>query len=302
MLRYPSALLALLATGCGFLDAGTDLVVEAHRGAAAYWPQNSRAAMLGSIAEGFEGLEFDLALTADHVPVLSHDPWLHEDLCTTADGALLDERIYIQDLDLDTLLADYLCGGEPDPENPEAEVVAEEVMTFDELLVALADADPDMVVHIDVKYEPGMSPGPEVFAEEILSRWFAADLPNPWYVSANLGEALRAFRARGAELGETVPTSLIWPRFPPDGSDTAVALSSELQTLLGVQELVHLARAAEADGLAIPYQVLDRHAVEVARAEGLSVHVWTVNDPDLMARFQRWPLDGIITDRPREAR
>ncbi len=295
------ALLSLLTCGCGLLDAGADPAVEAHRGAAGYWPQNSRAAMLGSIDAGYDGLEFDLVLTSDDVPVLSHDPWLHEELCTTVAGELLGERVLIQELDLASLQADYLCGGEPDPDNPDAEVLAETVMTFDELLDAIVDA-PDMLFHIDIKYEPGDTPEPAAFAEQVMDRFWAADLPNPSYVSANLPELLGAFESYGDDNGYDVVTSLAWPRFPPDTNNTAIALSHELATTVGVEELVALAREGGADGLAIPYQVLDRQQVELARQEGLQIQVWTVNDEALLQRFQRWPLDSIITDYPDFAR
>jgi len=292
---------AAILAGCGLLDAGVDPVVEAHRGAAGYWPQNSRTAMFGSIAAGYEGLEFDLVLTSDGVPVLSHDAWLHETLCTTADGAAPDGRILVQDLALDDLVDGYLCGGVPDPENPDAEVVAETVMTFDELLVALADADPDMVIHIDVKYLEGSTPEPGIIAPAVLERWWDADLPQPWYASTDAPGLLLELRRVAEEVGEPIVTSLIWPYFPPDGSDTAVALGAEALATLGIVDLEDLAEDAEADGIAIPWQILDRRQVEAARQRGLAVQAWTLNEADLLAAYAQWPLDALITDYPERA-
>ena len=78
-------LLSLLA--CGALDAGADPIVEAHRGAAGYWPQNSRTSLTSSVAAGYDAIEFDVVITADDQAVISHDPWVHEELCTRADGS-----------------------------------------------------------------------------------------------------------------------------------------------------------------------------------------------------------------------
>ena len=291
----------MLLGGCGFIDAGADPLIEAHRGGAGYWPQNSRTAMLGSIDAGYDGLEFDLVLTSDGVPVLSHDPWLHEDLCTTTAGDALGERIFIQDLELATLQADYLCGGVQDPESLDAEIVAEPVMTFDELLEAMVDA-PEMLFHIDVKYEPDETPGPDVFAEEIMSRFVAADLPNPWFVSANLAELVLAFEGWGADNGVDVPSLVTWPRFTPDTSDVMVAVGNELGASTGLVDMVSVADAAGADGVSVPYQVIDRQLAALARSQGLFVAIWTVNDQAMLQALQGWPIDAVVTDYPELAR
>jgi glycerophosphoryl diester phosphodiesterase len=46
------------------------------------------------------------------------------------------------------------------------------------------------------------------------------------------------------------------------------------------------------------HQVVDSIFVTRAKAGGKSVHVWTVNDRDLMLRLMALGVDGIITDRP----
>lgn len=309
MLKKSWPALALLLSGCGFFPAGGKPVVEAHRGGASELPQNSRAAMLNAIEKRYPGLEFDIALSKDGVPVLSHDPWVHQTLCTRANGTPLpqakEDRIFIRDLTLDEIKDGFVCGGVRDETQPDAQLVAEPMMSFDELIDELKKGDaPDMLIHIDVKYEPGMSAEPESFAEQVLSRWRAAKLPNPWYVSANLPEALRAFKALETdEEGGAVPTSLIWPRFPPDSESqqVSIALGAEFAGRLGLSHAVSLAREAQADGIAIPYQVVDREVVEAARRAGLQVQVWTLNSPVLLDTFCNWPVDSVITDMPAEA-
>ncbi len=290
-----------LLLGCAD-DVRPEVVVEAHRGAAAYWSENSRSALLGSIAAGYEGIEFDVVLTADHVPVLSHDPTVNPHTCTTLDGEGVPEGVLIMDFTLEELQDTYLCGGIEDPEFPDAELLAESHMTFDELLVALEEAgDPRIEVHIDVKFEPGETPEADAFAVSILDAWRRAELPNPWFVSANLTEALEAFTDYGYWWDLRVPTSLIWPRFTPDVSSTATGLKSEVLKGLGLRDLVGLAEEAGADGIAVPYQLVDRGSALEAQELGVDLRVWTLNSPKLLETWCTWPIGGVITDTPDDA-
>lgn len=297
-MRTLPLLMPLVAlVGCGLVDAPGDPALVWHRGAAGSWPQNSLTAVTNSVAAGAAVVEFDVVVTADGVPVLSHDPWVHTELCTLADGtALGEDRVYIHELDLTTLQADYLCGGVPDPEHPDAEVVAEPMATLAEVLEVFAQ-DPAVEVHLDFKFEPGITPAADAMAGPMFQVWQDAGLDNPWYVSANTAEALLAWR----ELDPGVVTILAWPRFPPDTSNTQTALAWELRSTLGVQEMVDQARAAQADGLAVAWQVADRRLFEVARGEGMRMMLWTLNTEPLLAQYSRWPVDALITDYPERA-
>lgn len=290
----------LLSTACGLRDAPGEPLYEAHRGAAGIWAQNSRSALVGSIEEGFDGIEFDIALTSDLVPILSHDSFFHDPFCQNADGSDIVDGPRIDSVTLEDAQSNYLCGGKVDEEFPDAEVFAEPPMTFDELLTALED-NPDILVHIDVKYEPGLTPAPEVFAEEVMSRWVAADLPNPWYMSANTVEGMQAFEAWGDANSVDVPSILIWPTFPPGESSTVIGLKAEFATALGTEDMVRAIRDAGADGIAATHRIVDRRQVEEVVKNGYNVSLWTVNDPALMETYSTWPLYSIITDFPEQA-
>jgi len=293
--------LGLLVLACAGDPVG-DPVVEAHRGGAALWPENSRTAMLGAIAAGYEGLEFDVVLTADGVPVLSHDPTINHHTCTTLDGEHVAEGLLIQDFTLAELHRGFVCGALPDPAFPDVALFPESHMTWSELLVALSDPAADgMEVHVDVKFEPGQTPPAADFAAAILDPGWVTDLAQPMFVSANLVEALTAFQDHAADHGEPLRTSLIWPRFTPDTSSTVTGLKHELLKSLGVESLTGLARAAGADGIAVPYQLIDRSGALDAWDNGIDVRVWTLNDQALLDEYCDWPIGGVITDIPDQA-
>lgn len=98
-------------------------LIGAHRGDSAHWPENSRAAFAGAIAQGADFIETDLRLTADGVPVACHDAdfarlggdaWrvadltlaearaLHPTLCTVAEVAeqVLPHALLLLDIKL----------------------------------------------------------------------------------------------------------------------------------------------------------------------------------------------------------
>ena len=294
-LRLAAALLGgVLACACGWLPAGTPKVV-AHRFGSGNWPQNSRTALRGALSRGYLGVEFDLGLTKDGVPVIEHDPFLNPARCTRADGSAIEGEILIKDLTLDELIAGYRCGGIPDPQHPEAQVVADTLLTLDEVLLEL-DGHPDVTLHLDVKYEPGLTLDAGVFAEAIIGRLEAAHLPNPWYISCAEPAGIAAFKARGAS--EVIMTL---PRVPRGQSEILNAIGFEVLSQLGVADALSIARSAGATGLNIAYQVADRRLLEAARSEGLSVHVWTPNSPALLGTYCAWPADAVITDYPERA-
>ena len=62
--------------------------ILAHRGGGLLAPENTLAALRYARNLGFEGVEFDVKLTADDVPVLLHDDTL--DRTTDGSGAMAD--------------------------------------------------------------------------------------------------------------------------------------------------------------------------------------------------------------------
>ena len=60
-------------------DAGAAPFVWAHRGASALAPENSLEAFAAAVASGADGIELDVRLSADGVPVVIHEPALYFD-------------------------------------------------------------------------------------------------------------------------------------------------------------------------------------------------------------------------------
>lgn len=74
------------------------LEIYAHRGLAAYWPENTLIGFEKSIALGVDSLDIDIALTKDNIVVGSHDPFLNKNLTRDFNGKWLkNNKLKISD-------------------------------------------------------------------------------------------------------------------------------------------------------------------------------------------------------------
>ena len=283
----------------GCVGPVADPVIEAHRGAAGYWPQNSRAAVEGTIAADFDGLEVDLVLTRDGHAVLAHDPFLDPKYCTDSKGDPLPERVRIDELRLRKLQTGYLCGGLPDDDFPNAEVIAQPVMAYEDMIDLLKDASAGMRIHLDLKVEPGWTPPADDWIEPVLETWWANDMPQSIVVTANTAEAILAFEEHARANGRDLQTQVIFPRAPVDSSATAVGLANERDMLLGKVDYIDVIEEAQADGIAVNFELAEKHQLMAVQDAGYEVALWTLNSGKLLEIYSRWPVDVLITDYPR---
>ena len=149
----------------------------AHQGGAAYWPENSRSAVAGSLERDWPASHFDVFLTLDRQPVLNAEPFLDPALCRTVGERPIDE-VWLLQTSFDALHAGYRCGGLPDPDHDDARVVEDTVVPLQELISALealpSSERPD--VHLTAGFFPNVSHDPAVYAAEILGRWAPSEL------------------------------------------------------------------------------------------------------------------------------
>lgn len=134
--------------------------IYGHRGASGRLPENSLAALLGAVAAGADGVEFDVRATADGVPVLLHD----RDLARTTSG-----RGPIDEMTLATLATVQTADGGPIPT----------------LAAALHAIGYRLRIDVELK-QPGI--------EQAVLAVLRADARAPYLISAFDWECLRQIR------------------------------------------------------------------------------------------------------------
>lgn len=269
-----------------------------HRGARGLFPENTLEGIGAALALGLDGVEIDVALTADGVPVLSHDPSLSDDLVRAADGGWhqgpgpLIRRLRAEDLARFDV-------GRARPDGVTATRFPEQApidgARMPRLDAALASGARRLIELKTFPDRPVETAAPEVMAEAVAQ---AVDR-----CRAAARVTIESFDWRGPRhLRRTRPDlALAW--LTRAETERAARLWWDGPAPEDFGGSVPRAVAAEGGGAWAPeHQTLTQERIEEAHALGLRVLAWTVNDPADLNRLIAWKIDGVITDRPDIAR
>lgn len=301
--RRLAAVAAIWLTACA---APFDL--QGHRGARGLAPENTLAAFRTALGIGVTTLESDLAMTRDGVLVLAHDPRLNPDLVRGPDGAwLAAPGPAIHSLSLAELKRYDI--GRVNPASRYAEswreqkaADGERFPTLDELF-ALAQASGKPVrFNLETKITPGSgaeTPDPATFARELVAALRKAGVAQRTTIQSFDWRTLVEARRLAPDIAtacltivaETMNTVL-------PGPAGASPWHAGLRAADHGGSLPRTVKAAGCDTWSMFWRNLTPELAAEARALGLKLVPWTVNDPKEMARLLDLGVDGIITDYP----
>jgi glycerophosphoryl diester phosphodiesterase len=262
MLRWSLAVLAALVLVAGAVADGR-VSVAAHRGGALLWPENGLTAFGKALELGADLLELDVHLTADGEVVVIHDATL--DRTTTAMGP-------VAGVSLAQLASVYLRARD-------GRVTADGVPTLAQVLDLLRPGKVELLLEIKVDSSRRRYPGIE---EKTLALVSARGLRERVVVMAF--EPPTVSRVR--ELDPTIRTALLVSRGRVDRERARP------------EDLVRWARDVGATHLGVEHRAVDAALVSAARAAGLRLGAWTVNEEADIRRVLDLGVDVVISDRP----
>lgn len=246
-------------------------LVIAHRGAHEFEPEHSLAAYLRAVDEKADGIECDVRLTTDGTLVCMHDRRI--DRTSNGDGTVSAMRLH------DLLKYDF---SEPGLDLASVTPALDErrtVLTLRVLLAAMLDASSTMSFSIETKH-------PTRFGR---------------YVELELLQELRYFGLiRSAEKEARVRVM----SFSASAIQRVAALEPRLPTVHLMRSIPPwrragaLAGSARIAGISVDALLKRPEFVSAVHASHGQVHVWTVNDPEQVARCLELGVDAIISDRP----
>lgn len=240
-------------------------LVFAHRGGCALGPENTLAAFDLGIAAGADGLELDVRLSADGVPVVHHDPTLDR---TTGGSGPLAIRTAAELAHIDAGYR-FAAGGAFPFRNQGVGIPA---------LRDVLRRYPDTRIIVEMKVdsrEMGEAVAREVRLAGAAARICAAGYGRRSAAAARAALPEMAASACHAEVRLAVYRALAgWPvrRVPYGGYQ--------------VPEHAGLLR------------IVSPRFVRGAHKAGLRVQVWTVDEEMEMRRLLEWGVDGLISNRP----
>ena len=275
------ALTLFALQGCALLnisDSSTPKVF-AHRGLSGQWHQNSRLSVEQTLQGiqnknlSVQGLELDVVLTRDGVPVFSHDPWVHLQLCRRTNGEPMIEML-IKDFTLKEIQQQFECGL-PDPAFAQAKRRLETIYSMPELL-ALLKQYPKVPLYLDVKIDKGLTAKPHEYARALAHYWRNAALPNPLFLEGPSLAALATYRQAFTGLPYTAVLS--YPAFGALENWTQVGAVAAAKTAGRPTRPVEKARNAQAQAIAVPLVVMNPMAARQLQKAEIDFYVYPVNN------------------------
>lgn len=304
-----SKLITFVATAAMFVSASHAAAfdLQAHRGGRGLLPENTLAAFEHALELGVTTLEMDVAITADGVAVISHDPALHSGLTRDAQGQWLKATgPLIRNLTLAQVQSYDV--GRPNPDHAYGKAFPEQQPRDGQRIPTLAavfqlvkaSGANDVQFDIETKVfpkRPNDTAPPEEFVRVMLAAIREAGVVDRVMIQSFDWRTLQMFQAAEPRIRTMYLT--IQNRNFNNATDPAWTAGRMHRDYPSV---AHMIKAAGGAIWAPNFDNIDEQAVKAAQAQGLQVMPWTVNEPADMRRLLDWKVDGIITDYPNRLR
>jgi len=238
-------------------------LIIGHRGASAHAPENTMAAFQLAIEVGADGIEFDVRLSRDGVPVVIHDDNLRR---TGLDHRLVAElnAVELKQIDVGKWFDPLSFANEPMP-------TLKELLDFFESTTA--------VLYLEMKSNGAEREKLAVACCHLLNE---SDLKNRVIVECFDLPSIQLLK----QLDSTIKTAALF--------ELRICRPASRDG----HRLIEDALAVAADEIALHHRLADPKTIELAQQKGLRVAVWTVDDVSWIRRANTNGIDALISNQP----
>jgi glycerophosphoryl diester phosphodiesterase len=257
---------------------------QGHRGARGLYPENTIGAMKEALQYKVSTLELDVVVSADGEVIVSHEPWMSQEICLDPKGKPVKDRAFNLYKMTFEKISQFDCGSKIHPRFPKQK----KVQAFKPLLRTLIQESEKEIKSrkLTIKYNieikstledenKGFQPQFKEFTDKVVREVAAVVDPSRVTIQSFDWRVLRYLHVAYPDF-KTV--ALIEEKFKV----------SEALKSLGFNPTV----------FSPDYTLLTAEAVRELHKANVLVIPWTVNDVDSMEKLISMGVDGIITDYP----
>jgi glycerophosphoryl diester phosphodiesterase len=274
MLRFFPLLFVIIS-----FNSFADFDWQSHRGGRGIYPENTINGMKVSAKfPGITTLELDVVMSKDQQVVVSHEPWMNEEMCLDPQGKPVSgKEVNLYKLTY-AQIKEYDCGSKTHPRFPRQQKIKEHKPLLKDLLKELSDSGKKFNIEIKSTEEDekaGYQPEYKKFSDQVLSLILENITPGRFTIQSFDWRVLR----------------YVHEKYP------SVEISALRETKYSRQSIVK--ELGFAPQIFSPdYELLSAADVAYFHKNNIKVIPWTVNSPEMMKKMIAMHVDGIITDYP----
>jgi glycerophosphoryl diester phosphodiesterase len=254
-------------------ESSANPLILGHRGASAHAPENTLAAFSLAMSDGADGIEFDVRLSRDRVPVVIHDATLKR---TAGIARLVSElsAAELQEIDV----GGWFERKKRATASTTASFINEPLPTLSQVFDLFNATRGLLYVEMKCDAEEGSA-----LASAVVRLTREAQMAERVVVESFDLNAI----AEVKKIDSGIRTAAL---FEPK-------LSRPISTLRKLR-MVDVARGVGADEIALHHTLASARVVEKAKREGLEVVLWTVDDPRWIRRARSLGVKALIANDP----
>jgi glycerophosphoryl diester phosphodiesterase len=245
-------------------------LILGHRGASVLAPENTLSAFSRAMRDGGDGIEFDVRLSLDQVPVVIHDATLKR---TGLLNRLVCELTAqeLQEIDVGRWFCEHRHKGANAFAGEKLPTLAQVFELFSENLG---------VLYLEMKCDSRAS---TALAAEVVRLTRESQIANRVVIESFDLSAI----AEVKRIDSGIRTAAL---FEPK-------LSQPIWTIRRLN-MINLALDVGADEIALHHTLAGTSIIERAKRERLEIVVWTVDDPDWISRARSLGIKALIANDP----
>lgn len=289
MLRWIQILLLLMIISCSTNEPLEGFDKQGHRGCRGIMPENTIPAMIKAIDLGVKTLEMDIAFSADHQAVLSHEPFFSSDITTKPDGSFInaeeEKSFNLYRMNYEEIKK-YDVGTKPHPRFTQQVKMNAYKPMLAELIDSVEQYTQKNKLHpvyynIETKTTPATDnvyhPAPPEFIDRLM-----------------LVIDQKKIRERVIIQSFDIRTlQYLHLKYP----DVNTSLLIELAEMITVHNKINKLGFSP-DIVSPEYHMVTSSLISDLHKEKIKIIPWTVNDPGAINNFKALGVDGIISDYP----